>query len=180
MNREAQRRKKWIRWALAAVLAADLVLLVIHWRPTESPQAQKQAEDRLEVQRKLLAADVDRARSIRQRLPDIQREADEFFAKELREASTGYSAIVADLGVVAQQAGLQTDAISFKQREVPNRGVIEVEVAATVDGSYPSLITFINGLERSSNFYVLDSLSLASSAGGNLKLNLQLRTYFRS
>ncbi len=180
MNREAQRRKKWIRWALAAVLAVDLVLLVIHWRPTESPQAQKRDEDHLEVERKLLAADVDRAWSIRRRLPDIQREADEFFAKELREASTGYSAIVADLGGVAQQAGLQTDSITFKQRDVPNRGVIEVEVAAVVDGSYPSLITFINGLERSSNFYVLDSLSLASSAGGNLKLNLQLRTYFRS
>jgi len=53
-------------------------------------------------------------------------------------------------------------------------------VAAAVEGDYANVINFINGLERSNNFYVLDGLSLASSTAGNLRLNLQLRTYFRS
>jgi hypothetical protein len=41
-------------------------------------------------------------------------------------------------------------------------------------------VRFINGLERSKNFYVLDGLSLAAGSGGNLRLNLRLRTYFRT
>jgi hypothetical protein len=49
-----------------------------------------------------------------------------------------------------------------------------------MQGAYPSLVSFINGLERSKSFYLLDSLSLDSSTDGLLKLNLELRTYFRS
>jgi hypothetical protein len=49
-----------------------------------------------------------------------------------------------------------------------------------VNGDYPSVVRFINGLERSNNFYVLDGLQLAESTAGNVKLNLRLRTYFRS
>ena len=54
-------------------------------------------------------------------------------------------------------------------------------MSATVEGAYPGLVKFINGLERSQNFYLLDSLALASGMGGTgVRLNLQLRTYFRS
>jgi hypothetical protein len=56
-----------------------------------------------------------------------------------------------------------------------------VDILAVVDGDYPSVVRFINDLEHSDTFYVLDGLSLASSgSGGQLKLNLQLRTYFRT
>jgi len=179
MNEALQRRKNLIRWVLGVALAIDLVLLLISLRPSSSPQEQKADVDRLQRQHDLLAADVLRATKIQQRLPQIQRECDDFFAKELRPASSGYSSIVDDLGALAREAGLKTNAVTFRQHEVSNRGVVEVEVAATVEGDYPSLVSFINGLERSSNFYLLDNLQLASSTG-TLKLNLQLRTYFRS
>lgn len=179
MNEAIQRRKNLIRWILSVVLALDLGLLAINVRRSSSPQEQKAEEDRLQRQHDLLAADVRRATEIKRRLPQVQRECDDFFAKELRPASSGYSAIVGDLGALAREAGLKTNAVTFRQHEIGNRGVVEVEVAATVEGDYPSLVSFINGLERSNNFYLLDSLQLASSTGA-LKLNLQLRTYFRS
>jgi Tfp pilus assembly protein PilO len=180
MNEAIQARKRVIRWVLGVVLALDLVLLLLNLRPAASPQEQRLQEDRLQRQHDLLAADVRRATEIQQRLPQVQRECDEFFGKELREASTGYSSIVADLGALAREAGLHTSAVTFRQHDVSNRAVVEVEVTTTVEGDYPSLVSFINGLERSRNFYLLDSLQLASSTAGSLKLNLQLRTYFRS
>ncbi len=180
MNETIEHRKNLIRWTLGVVLALDLVLLLVYLRPGASPQEQKNEELRLQRQHDLLAADVRRAMEIKQRLPQVLRECDEFFAKELRPAATGYSSIVADLGALTQKAGLRTNAITFRQHDIANRGVVEVEVTATVEGDYPSLVSFINGLERSANFYLLNSLQLASSSGGGLKLNLQLRTYFRS
>jgi len=180
MNEAMQGRKDLIRWTLGVVLALDLVLLLVYLRPRTSPQEHRNEEQRLQRQHDFFAADVRRATEIRQRLPQVQRECDEFFAKELRPAVTGYSAIVADVGALARKAGLHTNAVTFRQREIANRSVVEVEVVATVEGDYPSLVSFINGLERSTNFYLLDSLHLASSSGGGLKLNLQLRTYFRS
>lgn len=57
---------------------------------------------------------------------------------------------------------------------------MQVDIATSVEGDYDSLIQFLNKLEHSDNFYVLDSLTLASSSAGKLRLNLQLRTYFRT
>jgi len=87
---------------------------------------------------------------------------------------------VADLSDISNRAGIHTGGVTFKQRELEKRGVTEVEVTTAVEGEYPNLVRFINGLERSKNFYLLDSLTLASSAGGSIRLNLQLRTYLRS
>jgi hypothetical protein len=50
-----------------------------------------------------------------------------------------------------------------------------------VSGDYSSVVRFVNNLEHSDTFYVLDGLALAANgSGGQLRLNLQLRTYFRS
>jgi len=182
MNRTVQTRKKVIRWALGVLLAFDVALVMTNWRlAATNPKDLQLQRKALQRQRDLLKADVDRATDIKRRLPAVQRECDQFFTDEFREASSGYSSVEGDLGAIAKEAGLHANSVTFRQREVPNRGVVEVEVAAIVEGDYPSLVRFINGLERSKNFYLLDSLQLASSTtGGNLRLNLQLRTYFRS
>ena len=39
--------------------------------------------------------------------------------------------------------------------------MVEVEISTVVNGDYPSVVRFINGLEHSDNFYVLDNLALA-------------------
>ena len=42
------------------------------------------------------------------------------------------------------------------------------------------MIKFINGLEQSKNFYLLNDLHLTSANAGMIKLQLDLRTYFRT
>ena len=180
MDRNLMFGKSWIRWALAIVLVLDAVLLVVNWRTSGAARTPQSEVTRLQTQHKLLDADVRRAQKIRDLLPEVQEQSNQFFSHQLREVSSGYSSIESDLSAIAKDAGLRTNSITFRQREVGNRGVVEVELAGMVEGDYLSLVKFINGLERSQNFYVLDSLSLASSTGGSLRLNLQLRTYFRS
>jgi Tfp pilus assembly protein PilO len=81
---------------------------------------------------------------------------------------------------LSRSAGLRTDAITFHERSPDARGLMEVEITTAIEGDYESLISFLNKLEHSDNFYVLDSLALASSTAGKLRLNLKLRTYFRT
>ena len=180
MNHKSQRRKNIVRAALAVVLLLDLIFIGLRFRTRASLLEQQKDLEKLSTAVKLLDADVRRAKEIRQRLPQVQRDCDQFFTEELREAASGYSAVEDDLGTLARKAGLRTDRIAYRQREIGNRGVVEIEVATAIEGDYPSVVSFINGLERSKNFYLLDSLTLASSAGGSLRLNLQLKTYFRS
>ena len=173
--------KNLVRWTILVVLVLDLVLIFLNWRSSSAePQSLSQERSRLEIQHRLLKADVERATAIRSDLAKVQGESAEFFAQKLRETSSGYSSVVGDLGEISKRSGLNATSVTFRQRDVGTRGVVEVVVTASVEGDYPSLVSFINGLERSDSFYVLDNLQLASSTSGSLKLNLQLRTYFRS
>ena len=181
MNPRIRVWKRLVRWTILVLVALDLVLVFVNWRSTAAqPETLKQERADLEIRHRLLKADVERATTIRSELSKVQGDSAEFYAKELRETSSGYSSIVGDLNEISRRSGLHATGVNFRQREGGARGVVEVLVTASVEGDYPSLVSFINGLEGSNNFYVLDNLQLASSTGGSLRLNLQMRTYFRS
>lgn len=183
MSRSFKFEKRLILAALGIVLLADVVLGVVSYRlAADNQSAQKQALAEARNRKKLLESAVQRATNIRASLPQVQKQCDAF-EESFRPSSRGYSGILADLGQIAGKAGLATEAITFRQEDLPSRGMVRVEVAAVVAGDYTSVVRFINGLQRSESFYILDSLSLASSAdtrGASLKLNLRLKTYFRA
>lgn len=181
MANSSKARKAVIRWSLGAILLADLGLLGYNvFRQPPPREAQLADERQLQAQEVRLRDDVKRAQGFRDRLPEVGRQADLFYTTELRPAASGYSGIVADLNGIAKEAGLRTNGLSFTQKEVGNRGIVEVQITGTVEGAYPNLVSFINGMERSKSFYVLESLELASSTGSELRMNLRLRTYFRT
>jgi Tfp pilus assembly protein PilO len=181
MNVVIKRKQSVIRWTLGAVFLVDLLLVGVIWRLESIPSPDQSEINLLRRQHDLLAADVLRGQRIQRELPAVDKQCNVFLKEQLTSAKGGYSEVVDNLGSVARTAGLQAENVSFQQHDADKRGIILVEVAATVNGDYPSVVRFIDGLEHSSNFYVLDELSLAAAgASGNLKLNLRLRTYFRT
>ncbi|HUJ41115.1 MAG TPA: GspMb/PilO family protein [Candidatus Acidoferrales bacterium] len=181
MNRPIDAVKRWVSRVVAAILLVDAALLAVVWHySSDHPQADKTYIARLQDQDRRMVADVRRAQAIREQLPDVKKDCNSFLEDTLLRSSTGYSAIVSDLGKVTAEAGLPPGAVAFKQKSADEKGIIEVEVTAVVEGNYASLVKFINGLERSRNLYLIDSLSLASSRETGARLSLAMRTYFRS
>lgn len=173
--------KRWILRGLFVLVVLDAALAVYVWRTAAShPQTEREAFEKLRDRRRQYGDDVRRAELIEARLPEVERECNRFFDAQFLSTSTGYSSVVEDLGSIAKQAGLPPSTIGFKQREVEKRGVVEVEVNASVEGEYPALVRFINGLERSEHLYLLDSLSLTTGQEKRVKLNLLMKTYFRA
>jgi Tfp pilus assembly protein PilO len=169
-----------IRWLLVLVLVADLALAAVNWKMTAAPGDPDAELHTLRQQRALLAADVARAKKIRDELSDIERDGGEFFQKQIVPARSGYSALSGNFGDLARAAGVRTSNITYRTGNADKRGVIEIEIGATISGEYPNIVRFINGLEHSDTFYVLDSLTLGAGSSGGLGLNLHLRTFFRS
>ncbi len=139
--------------------------------------AQKQ---RLSAEGKLLQADVARGEAIRASLPQARKDSDAFYKESFLDGSSGYSQIETDLGDIAAKAGVKTSGFTFKQTEVTGRGVTEIAISTSLTADYPAIIQFINGLERSKNFYLLDGLQLTSASAGAIQLQLSLHTYFRT
>jgi Tfp pilus assembly protein PilO len=173
-------RNNMIRWALAAILLADVVLIGVQWRLNSSTHVQPSDLNRLGMLEKQYRADNARLERFRTELPADEKQWGEFFTSHFHPAGAGYSAISEDLGDLSRSAGLRTDTISFHQHTPDARGLMQVDISTAVEGDYDSLVQFLNKLEHSDNFYVLDSLALASSSVGKLRLNVQLRTYFRT
>jgi Tfp pilus assembly protein PilO len=175
--------KKTIVVALALLCAADLALVYQLWQSSrEGAEALTVQRDRLKMQAKLLKADVARGESIRQDLSGEGREYDNFYHSAFLATDNGYSTIEDDLGTIAAKANLRSSGISFKQKELKGRDVTEIDISDTVEGDYPAIIHFINGLEHSRNFYLLSNLRLqsANNPGGGIRLQLDLQTYFRT
>lgn len=180
MKLNFHRRRAIIRWSLGIVVILDLLLAGINWRLQQSPHITTGQLRRLELLEKAYRADNTRLNRFRRELPADEEQWDDFYTSHFRPATVGYSAISADLDDISRSAGLRADRITFTQHEPDARGLVQVDVTTAIEGNYESLISFLNELGHSKNFYVLDSMELASSSAGKLKLNLHLRTYFRT
>jgi hypothetical protein len=179
LARNPKRWKRAVRLALALVLLVDAGLAIYVWRAGTLPRAQAEERAQLRLLHEQLGGDVRRAHAIRQNLPRVREDCDRFFEEQFLDAGGGYSSVVADLNAIARRAGVASPGLRFSQREIEARGVIEVSVDTVAEGDYRSLVRFINGLERSEHFYLLESLALGSTGGGRIKLNLGLKTFFR-
>jgi hypothetical protein len=173
--------KKWMRIALAVPLVLDLGLAVYLWQGGRGNPREIRADvSRLTTEAKLLQADVDRGERIRASLPEAGNDADAFYQQSFLDVSTGYSRIESDLGAIAAQAGVRTSGFAFKRKETKEPGVTEISVTTSLDADYPAVVKFINGIERSKNFYLLDQMQISSESTGGLRLDLELHAFFRT
>lgn len=172
--------KKWTGAGLAVLLAADVALGVFLYRSSlQGPDEMRAQRQRLSIQAKLLKADILRGEKIRASLPQVRKDSDAFYRGSFLDPVTGYSDIETDLDSIAAKAGVKTTGFTFKQKDVKDRGVTEITINTSVDADYPAVIEFINGLERSKYFYLLDEVELNTVQAGGIQLRIGLHTFFR-
>jgi len=177
----------WRTWrisvgiGLGLLLLVDVALVVFLWNGSrQGPDVLRAERNNLMLQAKLLKADLKRGEAIRTSLPRVGVDCDAFYHNSFLDAKTGYSQIESDLGAIAQKAGVRTPELSFEQKPIEGRGVTEISIKTAVDADYPSIVRFVNGLERSKNFYLVDGLRLASATAGGIRLEIEMHTYFRT
>jgi Tfp pilus assembly protein PilO len=176
-------KKRIILASLGVLLVADAALAYFNLKMKtagETPQQVLAAETR---QLKLLKADVERASAIKENIPKVLKKFDEFEA-DLPPASKGYSVTSQELNGYARDTHLIIGDLRFREKELTEHKLDEVEIEATVAGDYNGIVRFVNHLQRSKNLYIVDSLQLESDPSGQgpanlLKISLHLRTYFR-
>jgi hypothetical protein len=173
--------KKWIGIALGVLLVADAGLGIFLWQTArQGPEGMRVQRARLATESRLLKADIARGERIRASLPQVGKDCDSFYRESFLDPVTGYSDIETDLDSIASKAGVKTTGFGFKQREVKDRGVTEISISTSVNADYPAIIEFINGLERSKYFYLLDEVQMTSVEAGGIQLQIGLHTYFRT
>jgi hypothetical protein len=116
-------------------------------------------------------------RGLDQKIPVAKQQIAAFYNDRL---PTTYSSISASLDKLGSESGVRVSGEKFTQKEADVEGLDRVEIAAEVSGDYLQLVRFINALERSKLFFIVDDLGLGEQQGGAVKLQIKLETYLRT
>jgi type IV pilus assembly protein PilO len=182
MKIEFSLQKKIIIAGLAILIVADAALAFYATQSATRFSRNELAAQKTQI--KLLKADIKRALTIQQSIPQTKADC-ERFENSLHPSSAGYSAVTDELMGFAKPAGLQIVSLAFHPKELPGRNMVELGLDATVNGDYKGVVRFLNGLQRSKSLYIIDTLTLASeptaqAVAGPLRVVLSLRSYFKN
>jgi len=180
MSRDFTFKKRLIIGGVSLLLLSDIALGAYRWHLANRPNtpAQRLAEEKLKLQ--LQDADIKYAEKTAENFPKTLKDCDKF-EQGLPSSNSVSSTISAELGDISKKAGVQLTGITFRDKELPNRNIVEREMEASVSGQYEGVVKFLNGLQKSPNFYVVDSLELGTetNAPNLLRVGLHMRSFFR-
>jgi len=178
------RARTRIRLVLLLLLTLNAVLVALVSRPRGHTLLDRQEELRSVRARQEEGQNaVVEMRDLRGKVEVALQNGEEFSRKNFLTRHSAFSAILTDLEHLASESRLKPAGTSYQLEDEKERpGWTNVEVTLGVEGEYPDLVRFINHLEQSNLFWIIDSLNVAGASTGTpsrgLRLTLKMQTYF--
>src|ERR1700761_4482589 len=163
--------------AIAVLLILNLVLgirLFLAWstlRNSSDEQLQKQ-----QASYRTLQIEMSPLKGLPQKVSLSSKQADEFYAARFPSA---YSTISANVNELASKNSVRRTSLAYTPVAALS-GLAEVRMDASLSGEYAALMHFINGLERSKTFFLINGLTLTGQQGGLVNLRLRVNTYLHA
>jgi len=128
-------------------------------------------------QSRVAAAEVSAAklRGVDEKLQASDEAAHRFYTDRLPYA---YSDVASAIGTMAKETNVRWSRASYVQG-APSNGVTELRIDGAVAGDYVSVAKFINALERSKTFFLVQNVALSGAQGGMVNLQLRVGTFIR-
>jgi type IV pilus assembly protein PilO len=169
--------RKNLKIVMGALVAADLVavaLLVSPWIGSAESRRQELTSLWQELQAK--TRQVEPLRGLDKKIPLAGHQIADFYKDRL----PGHESDVAQaLGKLASESGVRLTGAKYKLSPAETVDLQPLEIEADVEGSYPQLAHFMNGLERDKVFFIVNSVELAGE-NGPVKLAMKLETYVKA
>lgn len=168
-------------WRLLALLVlVDVAALLVLLSPVRSSSAARQQQlSQLWAELQDKTREAVPLRGIDKKVEQAQSEIQQFYATRFLDS---FANVSAELGAVAKDNGVQLTTATYGTEETDLPDLRRVWIKAGISGDYPREVRFINALERSKTFFLVDSVSLSESTGKTAAVNLQIgaETYLRT
>jgi Tfp pilus assembly protein PilO len=116
-------------------------------------------------------------------LQKAQKDLDLIYNQILAQKKVGVTAIRQELQDLAGSLSVERGGLDYDYDDLPEYGLRHFSLAVPVEGAYREIRRFINDIERSQYFLILDRVDISaekeSKSGENVTLNFQLSTYLR-
>ncbi|HZR56282.1 MAG TPA: hypothetical protein VFA74_05385 [Terriglobales bacterium] len=179
-----QTRQK-LKIAIGSLLVADVVAVALLLSPLIGSQRSRDTQmNQLwrELQQK--TKQVEPLRGLDKKIPIAKQQIDDFY--ENRFASET-STVSAGLEKIAVENGVKLAGVTYSQKNTDKESedteavdLSRMTIDADLSGDYLQVMRFINSLERSRLFFLVDSIQIGSDEGGIIKLRMHLETYLKT
>lgn len=166
----------WHFAGLALLLVLAIVLAIrlgMDWSAMDSHSSDVLANK--QIQLKTLELRTAPLRGLDQRVQKTREQIDGFYKKRI---PADYSLISSRIGELAVASGVRLSRVEYAQG-TPASNLTEISLDAGISGDYPSIMRFINSLERDQIFFIIRAMSLSGQQGGMVNLRLRVSTWLR-
>lgn len=168
------------RSVLALLLLANIVAALFVFRPWgESREEMEQRAVNLHREVQQRQAALARLRSIVGKVESARQAGDDFLAQHFTDQQAAYSTLLEELGRASKEAGVQEREHSFAFEPVEGSDTLGMlKITANYQGSYADLVQFVNRLDRSRKFLIVESLTASPQQGsGVLNVSMKLNAF---
>jgi Tfp pilus assembly protein PilO len=170
---------------IAGVIVVLLALNLAFWFLVNKPRASRVTE----LEQAVLHAaglranketEVARLREHYNRVMEGRANLDKFYADVLSTKQERLISFQKEIRDIANKFHINLETITYPREEYPKDKVTKFTATMPLTGSYEGLREFIDTVEKSENFIVIEGIQLANSKEGGviLSMSIQLSTYF--
>jgi type IV pilus assembly protein PilO len=173
-----------VRAGLAVLVLANIAAALMAFKPWGgSAEDLAREQEGLQSQLTSMHTRLDKTKALVAKAERARKEGDGFLAEYTTNRRTTFSTIFAELDHVAKEAGIEPRPVSYELDPVEGSDTLsQMNISAAYEGSYASLTKFVNLLDRSPRFLIIESLMAApqqSNAGDVLSVSIKLDTFVR-
>jgi Tfp pilus assembly protein PilO len=171
-----------MRALLGVLLAANLVAAVIAFKPFGGGADDLRQERRtLQQQLGQLQAQVAASRRLAAKVQTARTEGDKFLAQYVTDERVVTSTIQGELVQMAKDAGITFQTVTTNREPIEGSDtLLMMTINAGCTGTYANLAKFINLVDKSDRFLILESLVASPLQGGqNITVALKIDTFIK-
>jgi len=169
----AQTRRRLVI-VLVVFLALDAAAIALLFSPWV--RSDRETYDALESELHSKRAQVQPLRGIDEKLEKAKGDIAAFSRDRLPR---DYSTLASELGKLAADNKVKLAQVKFDEDTLDVTDIRRIGIDAALTGNYQDVVRFINAVERSKVFFILESVNLGEQTEGGLRLQLRFETYLR-
>jgi type IV pilus assembly protein PilO len=173
-----------VRIGLGVLVAANIAAALMVFKPWGG-SAEDLAREMENKGQQLFSmqARLDKTKALVSKAERARKEGDVFLADYTTDRRTTFSTLFAELERIAKEAGIQPKPVSYELEAVEGSdNLYQMSISAAYEGSYVNLTKFVNLLDKSPRFLIIESLMAApqqTNVGDMLSVSIKLDTFVR-
>jgi Tfp pilus assembly protein PilO len=171
-----------MRAIIGVLLAANLVAAILAIKPPGG-SADDLRREQADLRRQLAA--MQQRLAISKHLVDkaegARRDGDDFIGNYFTDRRTAYSTVIGELERTAQEAGIKLRQDSLDLNDIEGSDTLKMmSVTVAYEGPYAGLTKFVDLLDKSPRFLIIESMQTSPQQGGQLlTVSLKLDTFVK-